>query len=256
MRDTYLCYEIKQIIKAFYMEELKDKHIGAIVTDNYAASEVFAKYDINYYSQGDRSLSAAARQAGIDPGTLVQELEACKDANKLPFASWPTDLLIDYVLKIHHRNIREKGPELLALVQKVSRVHGDRDPELREIESLFVESIEDLLSHLDKEEQVLFPYLLELDEAASRGIKTGPMHCGSVIHPIGVMRMEHDMEAQRYTLITQLTRGYQAPEGACTSYRKMMADLKVFMTALYEHIHLENNILFLRAIDLEQKCVG
>lgn len=238
------------------MSELSSKHIGAIVADNYAASEVFARYGINYYSQGDRSLAEAAEAAGLKLSKLTAELEACRDANKLPFASWPTDLLIDYVLKIHHRNIREQGPELLALVEKVARVHGDKHPELREIHELVEESIQDLLSHLDKEEMVLFPYLLELDEAAKRGIKTGPMHCGSVIHPIGVMRMEHEMEAQRYTLITQLSGGYQAPEGACTSYRKMMSDLKTFMSALYEHIHLENNILFLRAIELEESCVG
>lgn len=238
------------------MTELSNKTIGAIVADNYATSEVFARHGINYYSQGHRTLAEASHEAGIATETLCTELETCPNAGKLPFASWPTDLLIDYVLKIHHRNIREQGPELLALVEKVARVHGDKHPELREIYELVAESIEDLLAHLVKEEQVLFPYLLQLDEAAKQGIKTGPMHCGSVIHPIGVMRMEHEMEAQRYTLITQLSGGYQAPEGACTSYRKMMSDLQNFMTALYEHIHLENNILFLRALELEEACVG
>ncbi len=231
-----------------------NQSIGAIVADHYATSEVFARHGINYFSQGDRSLAEAAREAGLDTDTLIAELAQVHDSRYLPFGSWPTDLLIDYVLKIHHRNIRERGPELLELVQRVARVHGSTHPELGDLEAIFTESLEDLFSHLDKEEFVLFPYLLELDKAAREGTVAPPMHCGSVIHPIGVMRMEHEAEAQRYTLITQLTNGYTAPEGSCSSYREMMAGLKVFMTALYEHIHLENNLLFVRAIELEQTC--
>lgn len=238
------------------MSELKTKDIGAIVADNYATSEVFARQGINYFSQGDRTLLEASQSAGIDADSLIAELAEVRDCNQLPFASWPIDLLIDYVLKVHHRNIRAQGPDLLALVQKVARVHGDTHPELRQMERLFAESLEDLLSHLVKEEQVLFPYLLELDEAAQTGRPAAPMHCGSVVHPIGVMRMEHEAEAQRYTLITQLSNGYTPPERSCTSYKRMMSELKAFMTALYEHIHLENNIIFVRALELEQHYVS
>lgn len=230
--------------------------LGDIVRQHYATAQVFLQYHIDYFCDGDRTLASAAGQAGVDLDYLTGQLqEALASAQVPPFGDWPLDLIIDYTLKIHHRRIRTRGFEILALVRKVAGVHGAAHPELLRLKDLFVESLQDLLSHLDKEEQVLFPYVLELFEANERGDKLPPMHCGSVLNPIGVMRMEHAAEGARYQTIRELTNDYTAPEGACSSYRQMMSDLEWFMTALFEHIHIENNIIFPEAYALEQRLV-
>lgn len=230
--------------------------LGDIARLHYGTAQIFQRYHIDYFCDGDRSLASAASSMGLDLENLTSELEAAlRQPQVAPFAEWPLDLVIDYTLKIHHRRIRSRGFEILALVRKVASVHGATHPELNQLKALYIESLEDLLSHLDKEEQVLFPYVLELFEADQRGDKLPPMHCGSVLNPIGVMRMEHAAEGARYATIRSLTNGYTAPEGACTSYRQMMSDLEAFMTALFEHIHLENNIIFPEAYALEQRLV-
>lgn len=195
--------------------------------------------------------------AGAD---IERVVEALGDGNMqrggaIPFAEWPTDLLIDYVLKIHHRGIRAKGPQLLADIRRVAEVHGDAHPELRQLDRLFAESLEDLENHLQKEEQVLFPYCYELFEAKERGVKHEKMHCGTVANPIRVMLREHNDEGTRYKYIRNLMHGFEAPQDACASYRLMLQDLEMFMDGLFEHIHIENNILFPRFVALESKCV-
>lgn len=230
--------------------------LGDIVRLHYGTAQVFQCYHLDYFCDGDRSLASVASALGIDLDALTHELEAVLvQPQAAPFVDWPLDLVIDYTLKIHHRRIRTHGFEILALMRKVADIHGAAHPELLKLKDLYIESLEDLLSHLAKEEQVLFPYVLELFEADQRGGKLPPMHCGSVLNPIGVMRMEHAAEGARYTAIRELTNGYTVPEGVCRSYRQLMSDLEGFMTALFEHIHIENNIIFPEAYALEQRLV-
>ena len=197
----------------------------------------------------------ASRQKGLDPADVERELCAHNDrqgAGAYPFAEWPTDLLVDYVLKIHHRNIRERGPQTAQLLGRVVEVHGSRHPELAEVARLFSQSLADLDSHLSKEEQVLFPYIYELFDAHRRGTSIAPFGCGTVEHPIAVMEMEHSGEGERFERIAALTADFAAPADACASYALVMQQLRQFRDALHEHIHLENNIIFPRAVALEQ----
>jgi regulator of cell morphogenesis and NO signaling len=159
------------------------------------------------------------------------------------------------VLKIHHRGIRAKGPGLLRDIRTVAHVHGDAHPELHQLETLFAQSLEDLEHHLQKEEQVLFPYCYSLIEADMRGEAYERMHCGSVANPIRVMHSEHSDEGTRYKFIRVLMKDFVAPEDSCATYRLMLSDLEAFMDGLFEHIHIENNILFPRFVALESRCV-
>lgn len=229
--------------------------VADIVYDNFNVSSVFEKLNIDYCCNGERTLSEVCEEKGLNIEEVKRSIEEAKENNAIPFAKWPSDLLIDYVLKIHHRNIRNNGPKVLSLLEKVLSVHGDKYHSLSSVHSLFVESLEDLESHLLKEENVLFPYCLELFEAQQEGVKLEPMHCGTVLNPIGVMRMEHESEGNRYALIAKLTNNYTVADDACDSYKQLMKDLKEFMTALHEHIHLENNILFPHFIELEKNVV-
>ena len=134
-------------------------------------------------------------------------------------------------------------------------MHGEAHPELHELHVLFVESLQELEMHLQKEENVLFPYLLELFDASEQGRYIEQMHCGTVANPIRVMRMEHEGEGNRYHRIAELTNGFTAPADGCNSYRLLMQELEDFVRHLYEHIHLENNLIFPMAVELEEKWV-
>lgn len=239
-------------------ENLVNEAVGAIVARNFSSVAVFAKLGIDFCCHGDALLKDACEDAGVSVEEVLKALEQPVTdtiSQHAEFSTWPVDLLIDYVLKIHHRGIRQKGPEILALLEKVVEVHGDAHPELHEVKDLFVASLEDLSGHLIKEEEVLFPYLLELFEASESNTPIAQMHCGTVENPIHVMRMEHEGEGERYLYMAKLTNDYTAPEGACNSYKLLYAQLKGFMHGLFEHIHLENNIIFPAAVELEKAWV-
>jgi regulator of cell morphogenesis and NO signaling len=231
--------------------------VGAIVNENFAAARVFKYYGIDYCCGGSAMLVDACRIAGADPDNVCRALMVTHETESgaIPFATWPTDLLIDYVLKIHHRGIRAKGPKLLADIKRVAEVHGVVHPELNQLVTLFADSLEDLESHLQKEEQVLFPYCYNLYEASMRKERVAQMHCGTVANPIRVMHSEHSDEGTRYKFIRNLMNGFTAPDDACASYKLMLLELEEFMDGLFEHIHIENNILFPRFVHLEKKCV-
>ena len=138
-------------------------------------------------------------------------------------------------MKIHHRGIRAKGPQIEALLTKVTEAHSKNHPDL------------------SKEENVLFPYVYEMFQAKEEGLKVAKFHCGTILYPIEVMEDEHNHEGERFEKISSLTNGFTAPEDACASFRLVLQQLKQFEEALHEHIHLENNIIFPRALELEKK---
>lgn len=230
--------------------------VGQIVADNFDTTEVFSRYRIDFCCHGNTPFAEACRNRGVDPDAVVRELEALaeKSESSAPgFVGWPVDLLIDYVLKIHHRGIRAKGPQIAALLDKVVEAHSQNHPELLQVQALFRDSLSDLGNHLLKEENVLFPYVNEMFQAKEEGRKAERFHCSTVLYPIEVMESEHSHEGERFEQIASLTNGYTVPEDACNSYRLMLELLKQFNEALHEHIHLENNIIFPAALRLEEE---
>lgn len=236
----------------------KDTSVGEIVAEDFAAAKVFKKYGIDFCCHGEVTLETACASLKLAPEEVMQALKQQKEngEGRIPFSSWPLDLLMDYILKIHHRGIRKNGPELLTLLEKVERVHGEAHPELHELKLLVSKSLNDLEMHLQKEENVLFPYLYDLYSAQEQGQRMEPMHCGTIANPIRVMRMEHEGEGNRYLHIIQLTDHFSVPQDGCASYRLLMQELEAFVDALFEHIHLENNLLFPRFEEIERQIVG
>lgn len=235
------------------MKDYKKMTVGQIVADNFSNAEVFDKYGIDFCCHGSVLLPEASQKAGADVNEVIKDIEnvTLPTSESIDFKSWPLDLLVDYILKIHHRNIRTKGPKLQELLDKVCQVHGDKHPTLYNVQVLFQQSLSDLNQHLDKEELVLFPYIYEMVKAKLDKTVLQEFHCGSIKAPISVMMAEHDAEGERYRHIERLTNGYTVPDDACNSYRLLLQELKDFETALHQHIHLENNIVFPRAIQLE-----
>lgn len=231
--------------------------VGNIVAEDFAAAKVFKKYGIDFCCHGETTLDKACTDLGLSAEEVIQALERqeADGGGRIPFVSWPLDLLMDYILKIHLRGIRARGPELLSLLEKVERVHGEAHPELHELKALVTESLQDLEMHLQKEENVLFPYLYDLYAAQEKGQRMEPMHCGTIANPIRVMKMEHEGEGNRYLHIIKLTGHFSVPQDGCASYRLLMQELEAFVDALFEHIHLENNLLFPRFEEIERKIV-
>lgn len=170
--------------------------------------------------------------------------------------NWPLDLLLDYVLKIYHRGAREMMPEIEGLMSQVIENDRAHHADLHKVQELFSASVCDLNAHFQKEENILFPYVVEMFKSVADGVQPQPMHCGTVSHPIAVMMSDHEGETLRYDEIVRLTDDYTAPGDASAEYRLLMKYLKQFHQALLEHIYLENEIIFPRAISFESKYVG
>ena len=165
----------------------------------------------------------------------------------IPFQSWDLDLLVDYVLKFHHRNIRRKGEDLAVRLNALAGSH----PELNRVTDHFRNSVADLDMHCQKEENILFPYIIDIFNAAEYGQEHAPFHCGSIQFPINAMMADHSEELERHERIAELTNDYTAPEGAEPEYVQALADLRQFRDNLLEHVYVENEIIFPRALMLE-----
>ena len=233
--------------------------VGSLVAKDYRTAAVFKKYGIDFCCNGNRSLEAACDHDSARVAALKSDLDAVSqratlaDSAGIDFASWPLDLLADYVEKKHHRYVASQIPALQAYLDKLCKVHGGRHSELFQIRELFAGCAIELSRHMKKEEGVLFPYIRTMAAADSASGPATPAAFGTVQNPIKAMMHEHDTEGVRFREIATLSNDYTAPEDACGTYRVAYALLQEFEADLHLHIHLENNILFPRAIELEAR---
>lgn len=237
------------------MKDYRQMTVGEIVAENFDYADVFDRYGIDFCCNGGRSLDEACEAANADVDGVIAELEGQSPQESVfaDFKNWPLDLLVDYIVKYHHRNIRTRGPEIENLLGKVCQTHGENHPKLFAVQDLFHNSLIELNNHFDKEEQVLFPYIYELYGAEIHHSTAAGFHCGAIQAPIAVMMAEHDIEGERYREIARLTNDYIPPADACNSYRVVLKQLKAFEAALHHHIHLESNIVFPWAERLEKE---
>jgi len=228
--------------------------IRDIVANDFRTAAVFQRHGIDFCCKGDRSIQDACRNGRV---TAEQVLKDIAEATATPptggarFNSWDLSTLTSYIVGNHHSFVRQAMPVLLTHTKKVAAVHGDRHPELPEVARLFNEVAVEMTSHMAKEEQILFPYIVGLEEA-SRGMGGRPSApFGTVRNPIRMMEMEHESAGDAMARIRSLTAGYAIPDGACTTYPVCLQELEAFERDLHEHVHLENNILFPKAARLE-----
>ncbi len=230
--------------------------IGDLVAEDYRTAAVFKKHKIDFCCNGIRSLTDACNDKNIETTTLIKELEEStlqNEKNTVNYASWPADLLADYIEKKHHRYVQAKILEITPYLEKIVLVHGERHPELAEVATLFHESAGELTAHMKKEELMLFPFIRKMVESNGKPVKAS---FGSVQQPIAMMFHEHDTEGERFRKIAALTNDYTPPADACNTYRVTFSLLKEFEEDLHLHIHLENNILFPKAIRMEETMTG
>lgn len=233
------------------MKITEDSIIGELVALDYRTASVFKKEGIDFCCNGNRSIATACEKKEIDAASLVRTLEEVVNhtgGTTADFNTWPLDLLADYVEKRHHRYVQTKIVEIIPYLTKVASVHGQRHPELEEVLELFRGCAEDLTHHMEKEEQILFPYIRTMVTGDST-----PANFGTVQNPISMMMDEHTAEGERFRKIAALTNDYTPPADGCSTYRVTYALLKEFEDDLQLHIHVENNILFPKAVMLENK---
>jgi regulator of cell morphogenesis and NO signaling len=231
------------------------KQIGQFVADDFRTAAVFASYGIDFCCKGDRTVEEVCQKNNIDSDELLDKLIAVSISNNqqsIDYKSWPLDLLADYIEKKHHRYVEEKIPVLRQFLDKLCKVHGQKHPELLEITALFIGSSKELAAHMKKEELILFPFIKRMVKAKIDGSTIESPQFGTVANPIAMMKDEHENEGERFRTISELSNNYTPPADACNTYKVTFAMLDEFEKDLHLHIHLENNILFPKAIKLEQ----
>lgn len=216
-----------------------DSAVGEIAVDYPLATRVFARHSIDFCCGGGKPLAEVCNKLGLDIDAVLKELnEELASDNKSP-QRWdeaPLEDLIDHILATYHRPLDEELPRLETMLRKVNQVHGEKDPvRLAELLKVFIELKDELTSHMLREEQVLFPMIKSGNGAMAMG-------------PVNVMMHEHESAGNALKRIRVLTDDYQPPDCACTTWRALWHGLGVLETNLHEHIHLENNILFPRAL--------
>ncbi len=233
------------------------KTVSELTLEIPNAARVFENAKIDYCCGGDQPLNEACARAGVDVETvsrLLNEVQArTPETGSADFRSMRLVELTNYIVDKHHKFTVDAVQRLATLLDDVCSAHGANHPELLQIRPLFRQLAAELAPHMFKEEQVLFPYINELDRATdgARGIPFAPF--GTVRNPIVMMTQEHDVAGDLLREIRKLSRGFVVPADGCSSYRALYTGLLEFETDLHHHIHLENNILFPRATKLEDE---
>jgi regulator of cell morphogenesis and NO signaling len=234
--------------------------VAEIASAHPRAIPVFQKHGIDFCCGGRRPLAEVCSEKGVGFESIVGEIEKALAGPAGADADWanePLGALVDHIVGRYHAGLREELPRLLALAEKVATVHGANHPDtLPSLRDTFAALKDELDSHLEKEEHVLFPYVREL-ETAARGLRPSfSIPLGLASGAIGVMEREHEVAGLALKTIHRLTNAFRPPDDACGSFRALYAGLEIFEADLHDHIHLENNILFPRAMAMERKLAG
>lgn len=221
------------------------------------ATRIFEKLKIDYCCGGGQPLNEACVAAGLSVEDVISMLEEAgrKDENQeaVNFQDAELGNLMRYIADKHHTFTRDEIERLTALIEKVCNAHGQNHPELSNIQSLFRDLSNDLTPHMFKEERILFPYIAELERAASAGRPPVPPPFGTVRNPVRMMMMEHDAAGDILRKFREASANFTTPPDACISYQTLYRALEAFEQDLHQHIHLENNILFPRAVKIEEQ---
>jgi len=234
-------------------ESLSSLSLAQIVNSNHQAASVFEKYHLDFCCKGKRSLEQACTEQQLSVSKVTEDLENIftKDNNStVDFEKMNLTQLADYIVQTHHAYVKNEMPQIYAYLHKVSSKHGERHPELYKIFQTFNAVKEEMEGHMKKEELILFPRIKELEKLANNENANLHLNITYLQSPITVMEQEHDHAGSLLNDIRILSNDYTPPQDACTTYRLSFAALKAFELDLHQHVHLENNILFPKAINM------
>lgn len=235
--------------------------VKEFVLEEPTSAKVFEQIGIDYCCGGNRPLAEACRTAGVNIEDVTRLLEAGKGsaATEDEVVDWNKQSLtelMDHIVQKHHTFCRAEIARIKALLEKVTQVHGSLHSELRRIQALFTGLSGELLVHLLKEEQILFPQIASLEQASTHRMPSPQGTPRVVQSPVQMLVLDHDSAGAALHEIRRVSYNYQDPADACGSYRALYEALKSFEAGLHQHVHLENNIVFPRAIAMEQAVVS
>jgi len=238
-------------------ESLLTKTLAEIVTENLRSAIVFEEYGLDFCCKGNRNLKEACADKNVDVQNLVDSLsnisDQASDDNKAN--QWELDFLVDYIMQKHHQYVKRMIPIISLHSDKVASVHGKNHPETIQIADLFLAVREELEGHMMKEERILFPQIKLMASTQKEGSQFFPPVFGTIQNPIRMMEFEHTSAGDALYKIRELSNNYSHPDDACNTFKALYSELKEFEEDLHKHIHLENNILFPKSIQLEAELV-
>ena len=233
--------------------------VREIALEQPSSMRVFEHYGIDYCCGGRKPLAEACAASQVEVDAVISALEAAATAGAPVAEDWPQrsmEELVGHIVATHHAYVKRELPRLAVLAQKVVNRHGARRAELPAIQTALTSLDEELTLHLAKEETILFPHIVKLERSRTSGAAMPSACFGTVAHPIQMMTQEHDAAGTLLAEMRRLSQNFTTPEDACPTYHAFYDGLKEFEQYLHQHIHLENNILFPRAIEVELQAGG
>lgn len=234
---------------------LADRPLADVVSGNSRTAAVLDRFGLDYCCHGDETLAEAAARVGVPIADVLAALERLgpESPSDAP-ESADLDVLVQYIVSRHHAYVRDQTPGITVWLDKLVARHGGRHPELVAIRDTFLGLAADLKAHIAKEENVLFPFIVDLAAAAREGRRLPRSPFGTMLHPVRVMNRDHRAACELADRLRELTNHYQAPAEGCRTYQLCFAELARFDADLSRHIHLEDRVLFPRALELEAAC--
>ena len=230
------------------MDNAARRPIASLVLENHRIVPVLEKYSIDFCCRGKMNLENACKDKGIELSAVLKEIEAVgpeETGRQMPFTDMTEAQLVNHILTTHHYYVKKIMPLIAGHLEKVAHKHGDSFPYLVRVKELFGIIHKEMDEHMQKEETILFPRILEIEKNSRQGSRIAANYISG---PIAMMEQEHENAGDILFEIRSLTNHYTAPPEACTTFRLCLSELKEFEDDLHVHVHLENNILFPKAL--------
>lgn len=224
--------------------------IGEIVAADYRTAAVFEKQGIDFCCGGTIPIAEACKSRGIDLASFVSELESLQHEpvdRSQNYSSWSLAFLADYIVNTHHVYLKENDDQIVAYARKIAAVHGERHPEVIRIAAIFEKIATDMVAHLKEEEEVFFPALKRAESAKTSADQPDVKDRETIKNSLIRLHREHEEIGDAIHEIRRLANGFTVPDDACNTFMLTYRKLDEFEEDLHKHVHLENNILFLKA---------
>lgn len=234
--------------------------ISDIVTHDYRTAAVFRKYGIEYCCGGKWSLEDACEMQGLDTGHIQEELEQSMRnisiSNAIDFKEWNIDFLIDYIVNVHHQYLKKTLPEVKDYLERFTEGHKEKFNYLETLQKIFLQMSKEIFPHMQKEEEIFFPYIRQIAHAYYNNESYAGLLVRTLRKPVREFMMhEHELVGNKLLRMRDLTNNYTIPENACISHKVTLSKLRELDNDLFQHIHLENTILFPKAIEMEKELL-